>query len=248
MGARLRALTARRTDHLAAHLGDEKPALGTPPPSLRSLPRWRSNPNCRPRNAPNQVMTHVPPIPRPPRRASRPILSHVTELYLTGSYVYAGGLPGGGIIASADSQVVERRESSLHRRETAGSHRAPPARGHPDQALALVEHGAAIVLPIRVFTGDHVVIVDEQFHSFGHVDHLRISVELHIGTAEFVREHAHAGPRVASDVDTLGAPRIARDYYPALPVDPAGHRRTLQRRICAKGGQNHLVPRPDEIQ
>src|ERR1700677_846769 len=101
MGARLRALTARRTDHLAADLGDEKPALGTPPPSLRSLPRWRSDPNCRPRYVPNQVMTRVPPIPRPPRRASRPILSHVTELYLTGSYVYAGGLPGGGIIASA---------------------------------------------------------------------------------------------------------------------------------------------------
>src|SRR5580693_355687 len=240
MGARLRALTARRTDHLAADLGDEKPALGTPPPSLRSLPRWRPDPNCLPRNAPNQVMTHVPPIPRPPHRASRPILSHVTELYLTGSYVYAGGLPG-------DHDRLGR-ESSLLRWETAGSHRAPPARGHPDQALALVEHGAAIVLPIGVFTGDHAVIVDEQLHSFGHVDHLRVSVELHIGTAEFVREHDHAGPRVASDVDTLGALRIARDYHPALPVDPAGHRRTLRRRICAKGGQNHLVPRPDEIQ
>src|ERR1700691_5716962 len=101
MGARLRALTARRTDHLAADLGDEKPALGMAALSVGPLPRWRSIPNCRPRNAPTQVITQVPPIPRPPRRASRPILSHVTELYLTGSYVYAGGLPGGGIIASA---------------------------------------------------------------------------------------------------------------------------------------------------
>src|ERR1700722_7276238 len=151
---------------------------------------------------------------------------------------------------SGPSSAVARARSAQpsRRRKTARRYRAPALRRHSDQALALVEHRAAVLVPVGVLAGDGAVIVDERFDRLGHVDHFGVPVDLHVGAVELVGEHDHACPRSAPDIGALGALGVARDHHPPLLVDTAGHGRALQRAIRPKGGQHHSVSWPNEIE
>jgi hypothetical protein len=43
-------------------------------------------------------------------------------------------------------------------------------RRDPDQAAALFDHGAAIVVPVRMLPGDGAVVLDQRFHRLGQVE------------------------------------------------------------------------------
>jgi len=99
-----------------------------------------------------------------------------------------------------------------------------------------------------MFARDRAVVVDERFDGIGHIDDLRIAIDLHVGAVELVRQHSDARAWITPQVGGLGTPRVTRDHDPALLVDPACHRRTLQRSIRSKRGEHHAMSRSDEFQ
>src|SRR5215471_13532156 len=53
------------------------------------------------------------------------------------------------------------RLEPLFRRETSGGHRPPATRRDANQTLALIHHGATVLGPVGVLSGDHPEVVDE---------------------------------------------------------------------------------------
>src|ERR1700730_6987613 len=102
----------------------------------------------------------------------------------------AARLTVGGACVMGPAYGVARRS---RRRQASGGNRSPALRVDPQQALALIDHRSAIVVPVGVFTGDGAVVLDQRIERVGQVHHLRRAVDLDIGVAEVVRHHDHAG-------------------------------------------------------
>ncbi len=64
-----------------------------------------------------------------------------------------------------------------------------------DQHSAVTLHDLAVVVPVRMFTRDHPVVVDERLHGLRQVQHLRLTVDLDPLTEEGIGEQAqrHSG-------------------------------------------------------
>ena len=111
-----------------------------------------------------------------------------------------------------------RGESALGGGRSAGNHPSPPdptGVGSPESDTCPGRHRATIVLPIRMLAGNRAVVVDKWFDCLRRVDHLCVTIQLHIGAVEFVGQHNHTRLGGASDVDALGTLGVARHDHPA---------------------------------
>jgi hypothetical protein len=54
--------------------------------------------------------------------------------------------------------------------------------------------------PVGVFAGDGPVVVDQRLNGVRQVDHLGVTVDLHVGVIEFVGQHHDAGKRGSTDI------------------------------------------------
>jgi DNA-binding MarR family transcriptional regulator/GNAT superfamily N-acetyltransferase len=72
-------------------------------------------------------------------------------------------------------------------REAAGRDRAPALRRDPQQRLALLHHGLAVFVPVRVLAGDRPVVLDQRLDGLRQVEHLGPAVDLDPGPSSSPR-------------------------------------------------------------
>jgi hypothetical protein len=65
--------------------------------------------------------------------------------------------------------------------------------GQPDEDPLLVDHGAPVVVPVGVLTGDATVVVDQPFHGLRQGHEFGGAVDLDPGAEEVVGEDAQGG-------------------------------------------------------
>ena len=59
-------------------------------------------------------------------------------------------------------------------------------------------HGAAVVIPVGVFSSDTSIVINQQFHGIRQRYNLGSAVDLHPGAIELVREDAQGGAWVTA--------------------------------------------------
>ena len=59
-----------------------------------------------------------------------------------------------------------------------------------DERLALFNHGLAVLIPVRVLTGDGTEVFHEGFYGVRKVNDLGLTVDLHPGIVKFITQRA----------------------------------------------------------
>lgn len=98
---------------------------------------------------------------------------------------------------------------------------------HANQHPAVAFHGLAVLVPVRVFTRGHPVVVDQRLHGVRQAYDLGLAVDLCPFAEEGIGEEAERHSGIAEQIAGLGRGLTRADDDPSLVVDRAEHRRRL---------------------
>ena len=138
--------------------------------------------------------------------------------------------------------------SGSHGVRSATSGGNPPVETGPHRSIVMrirhlpcVSHRVTVGAPVGVLTRDPPVVVDERLQRLREVQHLGLTVDLHVLAAPVVGLRAQRDPMVSPCVAGLRPARIRRDDDPAGRIDAARHRRQLGPSVGSSSGQHASV-------